>query len=401
MRSRSIFVLFTAVMVIYSSTILCSRQISGEEIEGTREMIGVISNDTVGDISACWDPRSEEFIVVGGQDLFGKDENGNPDQDHTRFICSTNGEDLDIIEYIDNPDLRDYQRYIDVAVDPITGIALISGMNGGLWKLEGDEVTKIETGNEHPLWTVTWEPNGEYALIGTWDRLYRYENGVVSEVETNGHGCIGYSWSPDGKYVLLADNDDNEIGRYNGEKFKVLDLPSDGGKDLMVQTVAFSPKEEFALIGTQWGSVNGPYQNLFSFDGKNFKLIEEEINSFPETPYWTPDGRYVFITENKMMRYDMNNGTLEKNIEIPEYAHILGVQPDGDYLLTVRHNYHDEGRSVEMELWRWDLKPSEPGDDDITTTDDDTSFVPLSILILSIASMVTLKICGRKRSVER
>ncbi|MFW3147181.1 MAG: hypothetical protein ACMUIE_10275 [Thermoplasmatota archaeon] len=394
MISKRYFAITLTIILLFGFFISSFQKIGGEEIESTSTLIGVISHQTVGDVNACWNPKSDEFIIVGGQDLFGKN-----DQVHVRYVYLTNGDDLELILNYDDPDFKEYQRFVDVSVHPKDNFSLITQLHSGVWKLTDGILTQVYSDPETPFWTVTWEPYGKYAIFGTWDRLFRYDNdGTVTEIETGGHGCIEYSWAPGGDYVLLADNDPNEIGWYDGEKFKTLDLPSDG-KELNVQTVAFSPIEEFALIGTQWSMVDGPYQNLYSFDGKNFKIIREELNSFPETPYWSPDGIYAFIPGQKNLKFNILNRTLIDETDIPEYGRILGIHPNGDYMLSLKSNYSDDYRDVEVELWRWNLKPSEPEEEDISNPDEETPFISITIIILSSIILISVQKYSERRSI--
>ncbi|MFC1998630.1 hypothetical protein ACFLVR_03175 [Chloroflexota bacterium] len=280
---------------------------------------------SLGSISMSWDHTGEKFLIVGGQDLFGNTPV------HTRFIMSGDTSDIEIIEYIDDPEADGYQRYECVAYHTTEGYALISGINGGLWKISQGYMQEIPTGTEEPLWSIVWEPNGDYALIGGWDFILKYDGTSIQELDTEGHGFMDASWSPDGTYVLLADNDGGEIGRYDGESFSILTIPD--YDDYLVQSVSFSPVTEFALIEAQNSMVGGPSQALIGYDGTGFEIIGH-IGQFPEKIFWEQYGTFAYVggssTRDTMTIYQ--DGTIS-TLDMGEYKTALGWSPDGKYLV--------------------------------------------------------------------
>jgi hypothetical protein len=76
-------------------------------------------------------------------------------------------------------------------------------------------------------------------------------------------------------------------------------------------------------------------------------------------------------------------------------------------MLSMRSNYSDQyltdedtyRRDVEVELWRWDLKPSEPIEEDISNPDEETPFISITIIILLSIILISVKKFSKRQSV--
>jgi len=90
--------------------------------------------------------------------------------------------------------------------DPAREEALVSGMNGALYRLNSSGAAALSTDTKRALYAVEWMPQSEYALaVGDSGKL----------LEFVGYGCIhpasgtdavfrDVAWKPDGSYALVA-----------------------------------------------------------------------------------------------------------------------------------------------------------------------------------------------------
>ena len=317
MRITYIFVLIFTISIIHYQN-PCNadeNNFKGEDVWN----IGAIPINPCYDISSSWDSFNKRFIIVGGADYFGL----NPE--HTRFILCTDGKDIEIIEKYDDPNFIGEQRYTDIAVCPINDYALITGINGSLWKLEDKNLTEIITVDDE-FRKVIWEPDGKYALIGGSDQIWKYENGSLNKIKSGGHGFISASWSPNGDYLLFTYGGLCEIGYYDGSRVKILSLNNTDLKNYSMNYVSFSPISEIALIGAQNTMVYSGCQTLIRFNGTKFSVIDA-VNEFPDTIIWNPNGSFALINAHNIpMIYQ--DGYLKGSCDLSFHFTILDWSPD-------------------------------------------------------------------------
>lgn len=333
--------IMSVIMICFTLTSLSSGIVNGFEIEKEEpHFIGEIYP-----ISSTWDQHNNRFIIVGGQDLGGKGG-----EIHNRFIYSTNLSEIRIIYENEQNEIDETGRFTDVAVHPKENWALISQADGSLWKLENESLSKINSNIEGPIWKVIFDPEGNYALIGTSNTIWKMDHNNLLKLETDGFGMDQGSWSPNGEYLLIASNELATIGRYDGSTFSKLMIDLPGVDNLSVQEVAFSPNYEFALLGAQHFMVNGPYQTLIGYTNGTFNIIESGIGEYPNNIFWDNDGNGAYFSgHKKIIRYE--NNTI-KNIHFGFDIGIQALTPDHELVLFCGGN-----DTIEYGLyWRGNIK---------------------------------------------
>lgn len=149
-------------------------------------------------------------------------------------------------------------------------------------------------------------------------RYYRYEFLYVESV----------SWSPDGKYLVTADDDCSiRIWRIkSGNKVKI--LPSDAYNGC-AHKVKWSPKGDLIAFGTKiLGIWNWRKNTIITYDLSKEKLIEPTL--------WSPNGQYLILSIHT------NNGIVNKIYDVDKghfistlvgYGHIDTWLPKNNYII--------------------------------------------------------------------
>lgn len=338
-------------------------------------MLGYLPHNSIGDIDISWKDDNNSFVIVGGDDSFSKTP---AYQVHTRFILESNGNGLINLEFT-NVTIPKYQRYTSIAWCPNSKYALITDINGTLWKLTNNKLENVTNGINpiEPLWDIIWEPTGKYALIGSGQSIYKYNGTTINKLDTQRHGFYSASWEPNGRYVLLAGPYKDEIGFYDGNIFKTISTLTTGLRNYSVHNVGFSPVNELALISMQNQSIIGPYGALVTFNGNEFKLIKCPILSGIGEIAWNPNGSFAYLnkdlTSNRTMIY--SNGIIQ-NIYIGLDGTLLGWSPAGDYLIFIR------SKNNNIEVWKYFTNNN--------IVSDDFGAILIATVIISVIIIVSL-----------
>jgi PKD repeat protein len=156
-----------------------------------------------------------------------------------------------------------------VSWKPDGSYALISGDQAVLLKYDGTTLSTITTGisTGFNFWTVSWKPDGSYALVGgTVGILFQYDGVKVTTVNNPFSTTIlSISWNPSGGYALLVGKSGLAL-TYDGTTVRSFST----GTSLDLETAAWNPSGGYALIG-------GLNQTLLQFNGTTVASIDTSI----------------------------------------------------------------------------------------------------------------------------
>jgi len=155
-----------------------------------------------------------------------------------------------------------------------------------LWEVASGKCLRTFKGHTYSVTSVSWSPDGRFALSGSWDktlRLWEVSSGkCLRTLEGHTKRVNSVSWSPDGRFTLSG-SDDLTLRLWEVSSGKC--LRAFEGHTGYVNSVSWSPDGRFALSGsddTLW------LWDVFS--GKCLRIFEghtDRVNSVS----WSPDGR--------------------------------------------------------------------------------------------------------------
>jgi hypothetical protein len=308
--------------------------------------LGELPLDSIGDIDVSWVHSKNTFYLIVGDDFVG------PEKHHVRSIFQGNATGFRTVYTTDDLFDDEYHRFESIACHPASDYTLISGINGSIWKLANSGLIQIKNNDSKPIWDISWNPDGTYAILGGSDFILRWDGMSLQQVNSSGHGFRDASWSPDGKYALLADTGIDEIGYYDGIEFRTISISGIGYSGCSVSGVAFSPIEEFALVALSNHNIFGCTGYLIAgFNKTGFHPIDRTTGCSGKIT-WNPNGSYAFVCGNMNASY--HDGKLIKT-DIGNEKRTLGWSPDGKYLLawTVDDNWTDDGKTNLYRLWKY------------------------------------------------
>jgi WD40 repeat protein len=216
---------------------------------------------------------------------------------------------------------------------------MMVGLPGLINTAQADTVGPIKSMPPHPVghnigvWSVTFSPDGRYALSGSDDKTLKlWDVATGTEIRTfTGHTEVVYSvaFSPDGRYALSGSSD---------KTLKLWDVATGAeirtftGHTSWVFSVAFSPDGRYALSGSWdktlklWDVATG--EEIRTFTGHTSSVISVAFS---------PDGRYALSGsgDDTLKLWDVATGE-----EIRTFTgHTSGVSsvafsPDGRYALS-------------------------------------------------------------------
>ncbi len=124
--------------------------------------------------------------------------------------------------------------------------ALAVGSGGSLYKVEGSEITRIETATLESLYDVAWKSDGSEAVIVgnhsaffTWDAVAEDLTGIELTIDQR---FLGAAWDPTDTYAMIVGNS-GFVGRWNGTD--VTSIPT-GFTDFLYRIV-WRPGGDYAL----------------------------------------------------------------------------------------------------------------------------------------------------------
>jgi hypothetical protein len=124
--------------------------------------------------------------------------------------------------------------------------ALAVGSGGSLYKVVGNEITRIETGTSEALYDVAWTSDGSEAIIvGNHSALFTWDAAAedLTQIElTIDQRFLGAAWDPTDTYAMIVGNS-GFLGRWNGTG--VMSIPT-GFADFLYRIV-WRPGGDYAL----------------------------------------------------------------------------------------------------------------------------------------------------------
>jgi WD40 repeat protein len=209
-----------------------------------------------------------------------------------------------------------------------------------LWDVEMGACLRVFEGHKGGVTSVAFSPGGRYALSGSWDnnlRLWEVATGTCLRVfEGHKNKVISIAVSPDGRYALSGSRsigDDCglriwEIG--TGNCLRLFEK----GRDSKENSVAFSPDGQHALSSSHLWNLNlwdvKTGECLQTFDGHQGG---GEVNSVA----FSPDRRFALSgsDDKTMCLWDADRGARLRTFEGHEGAvHSVAFSPDGRFVLS-------------------------------------------------------------------
>ncbi len=194
-----------------------------------------------------------------------------------------------------------------VSWSPDGSSALIVGNSGTVLVWDGAAIKEVG-GSGANVRSIAWHPQGEYALLsGNYfasamvpsPTLYRYEKGaseVVPLITTEKTDLISVSWKPDGTYALAVGYEvvwqESRVYRWKNEDLELLSLQDPA---LFPTVVTWYSKGDYALIGTGSPYPQGQGEGIILEYGENGfrKLYSSKYRV--DCIAWRPDGKYAWI----------------------------------------------------------------------------------------------------------
>jgi len=196
----------------------------------------------------------------------------------------------------------------------------------------------VQMGHSHTINSVTFSPDGRYALSGSSDTTIKlWEISTGKEIRTlHGHSSFvnSVAFSPDGKYALSGGGDKTvklwEVS--TGKELRTLvGHPGD------VKSVTFSPDGRYALSAGYdttiklWKVPSGV--EIRTFEKKKYYSYSVTTVAF------SPDGRYILAGENNgsIRLWEASTGRELKTLTEGERESIItsiAFSPDGRYALS-------------------------------------------------------------------
>jgi WD40 repeat protein len=242
------------------------------------------------------------------------------------FSIDSNGESFQLTELDKN--LIDYLS--DISWEPDGDYALIVGYEGVIYECTGNKLKKISTDIDVDLNGVDWKPDGSSALIvGDRETVLEYDGSSVSTINSKGSTYSPYHavrWNPQGSEALLVGGSANHgrVDKYDGNDISPITIWGTRG----INDLRWSPDGTYCLMVGAHGSVY-KYTGLDDYE----TLTTEEYSSLFELA-WKPGGSYALIVglNGTLIKY---NGASFELIQIDTNENLMTVEwkPDGSYAL--------------------------------------------------------------------
>lgn len=277
---------------------------------------------------------------------------------------------------------------ISVAFSPDRKYVLTgsSDKTAKLWDVATSTVERTFSGHTGSVESVAFSPDGKYILTGSsdktaklWDastgtelRTFSDPSSVTRTAVELKRSCHSVAFSPDGKYVLTA-NDDGDARLWDAATGELLRRFK--GHTNIIRSVAFSPDGKSVLTGALddtarlWNTATGEelrkfdhpswvYSVAFFPDGKKIltwartatlwdiagvgkhTFGEEAIAAISVA--FSPDGRYLTTASAGQVTprlWDVTSGTIVRNFSgHTDSVDAVAFSADGSYVLTGSHD---------------------------------------------------------------
>ena len=232
---------------------------------------------------------------------------------------------------------------------------------------------KILNAHHSDIWTVEFNPNGNWIASGSVDstvKIWNKENGKIILVIKQPNGITSLDFSPDGNYIATASYDAKVrlwklpegvlVKEFNGHPGTVWSVNfSPDGKTIAScgegATIKLWNVESGQMVRTFQGHTLNVWDVKFSPDGsklasgsfdKTVKIWNVSDGQLLHTLTkhteaivslaFSPDGlRLVSTSDDKAIKlWDTNNWNLIYSLEVPEHAQAADFSPDNKLLLT-------------------------------------------------------------------
>src|SRR5208337_8836 len=180
------------------------------------------------------------------------------------------------------------------------------------------------TGHAGYVWSVTFSPDGRFALSGSWDRTLKLWDAHTGQALRTFTGHMGYVWSvafsPDGRFALSGSYD-YTLKFWDVQSGEALRTFT-GGHTGWVSSVAFSPDGRYRV--SQSCAERDAYQNCIKGSIKLWVAsASEELAEFTAhdgdvtSLAFSPDGRFVL------------SGSNDKTLKLCDVSEWTQVKPSG------------------------------------------------------------------------
>lgn len=246
-----------------------------------------------------------------------------------------------------------------VSWKPDGSCALVVGNNGTILKYDGSAFTTVNGSvnySNFDLYDVAWSPYEDYALIvGDYKAksylgaILRYDNAtdtitnLSSEFIKNGTSSMlrSITWSPDGTYAMIVGYSGSVL-TYNGVEVQNLSFKSGTTDDL--HGIAWSRRGTFAVCVGYSGTVLRYYSS--SFSDISYNIDAAAGYSWLQSISWRPNDDYGIIVGSRgvILKYDGNTYKTKTAVDSTKYADVawkntqltkISWKPDGEYAIIV------------------------------------------------------------------
>ncbi|OGV56472.1 MAG: hypothetical protein A2X45_03405 [Lentisphaerae bacterium GWF2_50_93] len=221
-----------------------------------------------------------------------------------------------------------------------------------LWDVVSGECIRTFVGHTGPVSSVSFSPNGKYALSGSSDstlKLWNIETGeCLHTFVGHMHYVNSVSFSPGGKYALSGSND-KTLKLWNLQSGQCLHS-FDGHTD-PVTSVCFSPDGKYALSGS--GNINLKKDNSIKLwgmeTGRCLRTFEGHTGSV-ESVSFSPDGKHALSGsgDGTLKLWNVETGRCLRTFMAfaGDTNHVTSVcfSPDGKFVLS-------GGYDKNLKLW--------------------------------------------------
>jgi WD40 repeat protein len=188
-------------------------------------------------------------------------------------------------------------------------------------------------GHTGPVTSVSWSPDGRYALSGGWDntlRLWELSSGKCLRTFERHMGLVhSVSYSPDGRYALSGSGDSTlqlwEVS--SGKCLRIFE-----GHTSSVHPVSWSPDGRCALSG----SSDKTLRVWEVSSGKCLRTLEGHTD-YVSSVSWSPDGRHALSGsfDETLRLWELPSGKCLRTFEgHTKLVTSVSWSPDGRYALS-------------------------------------------------------------------
>jgi WD40 repeat protein len=150
--------------------------------------------------------------------------------------------------------------------------------------------------------TVDWSPDGRFIAVGNWASestfnfsIYQFDGvssptrvGATVVVGTATNNIYSVKWSPDSRFVAVANNTSSTMYIYRFNGTSTPSLTTSVGVEAGARSVHWSPDGQFIAVGTT-GSLR-----VYKFNGSSTPtLVGSAVNLSTQSARWSPDGKFI------------------------------------------------------------------------------------------------------------